>query len=278
MKHLLVASDLSARSDRALQRAVQLAGAQGARLTVAHIVDEDVPMAVARAQEAAAREELQRSLAALEAPEAEVVVSTGDVVQDLLALADRIEADLLVVGTHKPRPFWDVFSGTTVERFVRAEVRPVLLVHEPVTGPYQSVLCGIDLSPACVSAGNLAAELAPDAELATFHAVHVPYRGLLAPNDHAGQIAPFVKDARNRLDAWWADAGLSERLPKPEVSVQSVHAAFDQARRGAQAELFALGAHGRAALSPTMLGGFAESLIREPVCDLLIVRGGRATS
>lgn len=278
MKHLLVASDLSARSDRALQRAVQLAGSQGARLTVAHIVDDDVPMAVAQAQETAAREVLVRALSAHDAPEAEVVVSTGDVVQGLLELAERLDADLLVAGTHKPRPFWDLFSGTTMERFVRAEERPVLLVHEPVAGPYRSVLCGIDLSPACVSAGNLAAELAPEADLATFHAVHVPYRGLLAPNDHASEIAPFVNDARNRLDAWWPNAGLSDSLPKPEISVQSVHAAFDKARRAARPELFALGAHGRAALAPTMLGGFAESLIREPVCDLLIVRGGRATS
>lgn len=278
MKQLLVASDLSARSDRALHRAVQLAAAHGAHLTVAHIVDDDVPMAVARTQETAAREALGQALSALDAPEAEVVVSTGAVVQGLLALADRIDADLIVVGTHKPRPFWDVFSGTTVERFVRAEARPVLLVHQPVAGPYRSVLCGIDLSPACVSAGNLAADLAPDADMATFHAVHVPYRGLLAPNDHAGEIAPFVKDARNRLDAWWPNAGLSDRLPKPEISVQSVHAAFDQARRAAKPELFALGAHGRAALAPTMLGGFAESLIREPVCDLLIVRGGRAAA
>ncbi|TNF22143.1 MAG: universal stress protein [Rhodobacteraceae bacterium] len=278
MKHLLVASDLSARSDRALERAVQLARAHGARLTVAHTVDEDMPAAVAEAQQAAAREALGRALETLGATDAEVLVQTGSVVPAILALAERIEANLMVVGTHKPRPFWDVFSGTTVERFVRAVERPVLLVNDPVEGPWRSVLCGIDLSPACVAAGNLAADLAPEAEMATFHAVHVPYLGVLGPRDHAGEIAPFVKDAQNRIDAWWPQAGLSERLPKPEIRAQSVHVAFDQARRAAKAELFALGAHGRAALAPTKLGGFTETLIREPACDMLIVRGGRATS
>lgn len=276
MDRLLVASDLSARSDRALARAAQLASAHQAKLTALHVVDDDLPAHVAAQMRSTAEDSMRAALSAAGAPEAEVIVADGTPVATLLEAAERVSADLVVVGTHRSRPLWDMFSGTTVERLARMSACPVLLVTEPVDGPYRSVLCGIDLSPACATAGNFAVQLAPDAAFATFHAVHVPYRGLLAPNDTAGEVVPFVKEARGLLKAWWPTAGLSDKLPEPEVSTQSIFAAFDQARRTNKAQLFALGAHGRTALSPSLLGSFAESLIREPQCDLLIVRGPRS--
>ena len=42
-----MATDLSARSDRALERAVMLTREHGAELTVAHIIDEELPSALA---------------------------------------------------------------------------------------------------------------------------------------------------------------------------------------------------------------------------------------
>ncbi|MGE5148393.1 MAG: universal stress protein [Candidatus Eiseniibacteriota bacterium] len=39
MKHLVVASDLTALSDRAIERAVRVAAQFGARLTGAHFID-----------------------------------------------------------------------------------------------------------------------------------------------------------------------------------------------------------------------------------------------
>ena len=43
MKHILIGTDLSTRSKPALTRAIQLASQHGARLTVIHVVHEDVP-------------------------------------------------------------------------------------------------------------------------------------------------------------------------------------------------------------------------------------------
>ncbi|WP_170842129.1 hypothetical protein [Pacificibacter marinus] len=46
-----------------------------------------------------------------------------------------------------------------MERIVRILEYPVLLVSHPVTGPYQSILCGLDLSPSCLAAGRTAMSL-----------------------------------------------------------------------------------------------------------------------
>lgn len=274
MKTFLVTSDLSARSDRAVERAAQLARAQGAKLVLAHVIDDDLPDFLATQIQNAARKTLEAVLVAAKAPEdSDIIIETGETVQSITALADRLEADLVVLGLHRVRPFWDMFSGTTMERIVRALRQPVLLAVLPVIGGYKSVLCGIDLSPACVSAAKTAAQLAPDAEFTAFHAVHIPYRGLIAPDASVKQLAPFVEEARLQLNAWWEEVGMPKSLAKPRLVPSSVHTAFAAMQKSQKPDLVAVGAHGRPRLAPTLLGSFTENLIRRPECDTLVVRG-----
>ena len=51
MKKFLMATDLSARSERALERAVSLARNHCAKLTVVHVVDEALPASLAETLE-----------------------------------------------------------------------------------------------------------------------------------------------------------------------------------------------------------------------------------
>ncbi|NIY81196.1 universal stress protein [Celeribacter sp. HF31] len=278
IKHILVASDLSSRSDRAVERAVQVARQHesqgGVKITVMHVIDDDLPQKLVTQMRQAAQDSLRAVLTSENAPEgAEIKVESGDPVSTLAARVEALDADLVILGVHRARPFWDMFAGTTMERLVRAVKRPVLLVRDPVAGPYRSILCGIDLSPACLAAGGAAMALAPEAKISTFHAVHIPYRGMIARDASEKQFAPFVRDARAQLDQWWDRAEVPEGLPKPEIRTASVQEAFTAELQSTEADLFALGAHGRMLLSPSLLGGFTEAQIRDPRCDLLIVRG-----
>jgi nucleotide-binding universal stress UspA family protein len=273
MKKILVTSDLSHRSDRAVERAVQLSQQHGAKITLLHVIDDELPATMIAQMRVAAQETLAAVLKSESAPEsAEVVIKTGPIMDTIVAFAKDMDPDIVVLGTHKPRIFWDMFTGTTVERIVRALEHPVLLVSQPVTGPYQSILCGLDLSPSCLAAGRTAMSLSPDAKATTFHAVHVPYRGMLAPHASEKQTAPFFNDANNRLAQWWDENDIPEGMSKPEVSLTSVSLAFEQARTQSKADLVTLGAHGRTSLAPTFLGSFTEEQIRTPITDVLIVR------
>ncbi|MBW6417242.1 universal stress protein [Celeribacter sp. PS-C1] len=274
IKRILVTSDLSSRSDRAVERAVQLAGQHGAKIVLMHVIDDDLPAPVVAQMRETATETMQAVLNSANAPEeTEITVESGEAVRTITEMAETIDADLVVLGVHRPRPFWDMFAGTTMERLVRALNKPVLLVRDPVTGPYQSVLCGIDLSPSCLAAGRTAMALAPEAAVNTFHAVHVPYRGMIARDASEKHLAPFVKEAQIHLDTWWAEADIPEGLPKPDISPASVNDVYTASLTESDADLFALGAHGRMPLSPSLLGGFTEAQIRDPRCDLLVVRG-----
>lgn len=55
MRKMLMATDLSVRCDRALQRALSLAGELGAELEILHVVDESLIEGITRQHEAAAR-------------------------------------------------------------------------------------------------------------------------------------------------------------------------------------------------------------------------------
>lgn len=272
MKSILVASDLSARSDRAIRRAARLARQHNAALTVLTVVDDDLPPAAATAFEATARETLNDLVTSLDATDAVTMVQLGDPVETIVATAEELDVDLLVMGTHKARPFWDMFAGTTMERVVRATARPVLLVKNPATGPYESVICGIDLSPSCVAAANMAARLAPEAHFTAFHAIHIPYQGFISAHHSVEGLAPFVDEAAKELDGWWKTAGISDKIAKPSVVPDSVTDVFETTSKAVSADLFALGAHGRPVFAPTLLGSFTEAQIRDPACDVLISR------
>ena len=67
MKRILVATDLSGRSDRALQRAVALAREFGAELAVVHVIDESLPARVLARHEEAAKSAIEEQVCSLPA-------------------------------------------------------------------------------------------------------------------------------------------------------------------------------------------------------------------
>jgi len=272
MERILVASDLSSRSERAVRRAMLLAKESGARLAVVTAIDGDLPMSVGLALKKSAADELSRLCRSISDYPAEIFVDVGETVDVVLQLAEKIDADLIVLGVHRDRPFWDMFSGTTMERVIRATERPVLLVKDPVERAYERILCGIDLSPACSAAAKFSAEIAPNADLVAFHAVHVPYRGFMVHSESTNALQPFLAEAQADLDSWWATAEMPTNCEKPVAEVDSLGRSFATKFDGLKPDLIAVGAHGRAAIAPTILGGFTENLVRKPPADVLIVR------
>ncbi|MEO1329970.1 MAG: universal stress protein [Pseudomonadota bacterium] len=272
MDRILIASDLSIRSERPLRRAFKLAERDGAELTIAHIVDEDLPEEMARRMLEEGGAELGRLAASISAHPHTIRVEVGDPLTRLHEIADEIDADLLVLGRHRPRPLADMFGGTTLERLVRGGRRPILLVVDAVDHAYERPVCGLDASPACVAAAEMAAALAPGARISTFHSVHVPFRGYLAPHGSPEEIAPFLEAARREMAAWLAEAGLPEACDPPVLTATGLSGALSAAMARSKADLLAVGAHGRWTLSLSSLGGFTEGLLRDPPCDMVVVR------
>ncbi len=280
MKKFLMATDLSARSDRALERAVMLAQDHEAYLTIAHVIDEDLPSALSDAQEDAAKhaiDEYVDKLAAGKRDRISIKVVCGRAHADILDMSEKVEADLVILGMHREDAFKDRFRGTTAERIIRAGGVPVLLVKDRVIRPYQQVIVGVDFSAFSRRAVEFAVQFVPNGNFHLVHAYGVPFEGFLYGHDTKRQVAKlqeveFEKMIDDEMATFLASldqkvAGI-ERVMK-QGTVREV--IFEQARR-LKPDLVAMGTHGRTGIAHAFLGSVAEDLLRAPPCDVLAVK------
>lgn len=269
---ILVATDLSIRSERALRRAAQLAVQHEAELTALCIIDEDLPVKLAHKVREDMVDELALHCEGLDHGHAIQRVEIAEVVQGILKVLEESGADLLVLGIHRHRPLWDLVYGTTMERILRVAQVPVLLVKTVPHAPYARILAGIDMSEACALSISEAHELSPEAAISAFHAVHVPYRGLVAPHGSAEALSPFLDEAERAMETWWESADLPAACEMPRAESAGRTELLMQKLNEVSPDLLAIGAHGRSSFTPTMLGSFTEQILRDPPCDVLVVR------
>lgn len=271
----IVATDLSARSDLAIRRAAWLAERHGAKLILCHVVDDAAPPEIAAQARDAALSALARFTGSLsDEVEFELWVDFGDPTADILSLVAQEAPDLLILGTHRPRPFLDALRETTAQRIVRLTTCPVLMVADRVDHAYDHVLAATDFSPASTAAITLASKLAPNAPITPVHAFHVPYSGLMT---YGGQgiddVTASFKLESAEDEARWRDATpLPEACGPTVIAPGSITQVLADQIAATGASLIAAGAHGRVGQGRALLGSVATDLLRQPLCDVLIAR------
>lgn len=132
LKSVLVPTDFSATSQKALRHALAIARHYGAKIYLAHVVSSLTisvagPDATKAAAEAAARDarRLENELlecGALKGLRYEVIVRQGDVWGELDQVIRQEEVDLVVIGTRGRRGVRKLFLGSVAEQiFHRAD-------------------------------------------------------------------------------------------------------------------------------------------------------------
>ncbi len=271
---ILVATDMSARSDRALERAFQLGGALTLPVTALLVLDDALPADLL----APLHEKVEKQLTAIcdrNAGDAEyqVTIQPGDPTEELLKAVDG--DTLLVMGPHRPRPFLDALRETTMQRVTRRTNASVLLVTAPMVGTYENILSLVDFGPASTAALKLGAELAPNATLTAAHAINIPYSGMLETTG-AVQMdlqACFLRESELQDREWRRDTELPDRLePKTILTQTAPLGLVHHLTRDGRYDLVTAGAHGRVGAARSILGSLALDLIRNPPCDVLLAR------
>lgn len=280
MKNILMATDLSARSDRALARALGLARDRGCALTVVHVVDEDLPASLADAQADAARASIRGhidGLAGGAGADVAVKIVFGRPYVSILEISEDSDADLIVLGQHREDAFKDMFRGTTVERVIRAGNVPVLLVRDRVAGPYGRIMVGVDFSVYSRRAIEFAVGFAPGGVFHLVHAYDVPFKGFLYGHDtrrevgkqHQAQFAQMIEaEMASFLAGLDAPPPGLERIAREGAVRDVIHQEIDRLRP----DLLVIGTHGRTGVAHAFLGSVAEDLLRSPPCDVLAVK------
>lgn len=274
MKSILVATDMSPRSDRAIERAAMLAKECDAQLHILSIIDSALPEEIAASLTDDIRGKLSRYATHLNGvygitPVPHVVV--GDLTTDLKAGCDAHEADLVVLGLHRPRPILEHFRETTMELLVRQAEIPVLLVKNAALGPIKKAVAAIDFSPASAGAVEAVHRLAPNAQISLISALHVPYAGMLG-SERTNLEAAFRKEMEVIRDSWMEKYPLPEGLDPPVIVAGAVQMVVEAQVEALGADILAIGAHSRSLPTRWTIGSLAGDLVRRPPTDLLIAQ------
>lgn len=276
MRHILLATDLSDRSDRAFERAVLLAEHFKARLHLLCAVDDDLPDRLTRSIKAETEVGLREAAAAAQARgvDASWSIDAGRPHVAILRAAAERPCDLMLLGSHRESQFSDLFLGTTVERVVRYGRTPLLMVRQRAREAYGKVLVAADFSPPSERALCFALSLAPTANFRVVHAFETPFPAFLPRANYAAEVRSEREGLLKALVAKCAVSPAGGRVPRISSSAVEgeVEGALRQLASEEKPELIALGTHGRTGLAHAILGSIAESMLRNPPCDILAVR------
>ena len=275
LNKILVATDMSPRSDRAVRRAFDLGRAHDVPVTVLTVLDDAMPPDLTDLLHAKAELQLDQFAASVADGHAhDVTIRVGDPTEIILEAAQNDPRCLLVMGVHRPRPFLDALRETTMQRIVRRTANPVLLVKDAVDHSYAKVGAACDFSPASTASLRLALTLAPTARARLIHALHVPYAGMLGNTTSAADdlTTAFHKEAAQHDAAWRASESLPDAAGDTEIIVGSPYPLLRGLAEAGDVDLIAVGAHGRVGSARAILGSLSMDLMRDPPCDVLIAR------
>ena len=277
MKRLLFATDLSPRSDRAMDRALDLMAGDDARLSILYVIDEDLPANAIEPLRREAVKAIESRLNCLSAPlkgRISFRIETGTPEMRILEVAEEEAAELIIAGTHRKDFLGDLFLGTTVERVIRYGEGPVLVVRDRFQAPYRRILVGTDFSVHSRRALEFALQMVPQGTFHLLHAFDVPYGGFLTGQDVRQQTAENHRQQMDRMLGEELTAFLATlRSPAPEIEPilrqGSVQEVIMQQIEELHPDLLVVGTHGRTGIAHAFLGSVAEGLLSSPPCDVL---------
>jgi nucleotide-binding universal stress UspA family protein len=288
-RSLLVPLDLTALSDRVVGRVALLPLAQGACITLLHVVPTTLPPRNQRRAERDAKNLLADERTSLvkalpKGVKVEVTVSVGTPVSEITACAGAVKAELVVMGRGGGRGFRDFFLGSTAERVIRRGQLPVLAVRLPVRRHYQRPTLALDFDqgPDQVLGPLLRLLLPHRPRVTVIHAYDVPYRGLvyrsLCEEDTEEELDHYRQKVSDELIQ-----RLAVSLARSKVQMNDAPSWRIQVRLGdprsvirkvvkkEHTDLLALATHGYRGVAHALLGTVAGDVLRHVACDVLVV-------
>lgn len=273
---ILLATDLSCRCDRALDRATALAAEWRARLVVLHAQEELAPVddlpswrRPADAQQVA-RKRVQRDLRNADGLDFEVLIQKGDAVPLIVNAVKNHACGLIVTGVARNETLGRFHLGATVNALMHKTEVPVLVVKTRSLGSYRKVIVATDLSEGSRGALETALTLLPAAHFTLFYTYEIPFLGMVDDKvralDGAAQQAKL--EVQGFLAATPAAAGRTIQIICEHGEIGAL---LEELAETQGADLIVLGTKGRSGLAGLLLGSVAKYLLSRVSTDVLVV-------
>jgi nucleotide-binding universal stress UspA family protein len=305
IRRILCPIDFSDFSRRALDHAVAIARWYNSAVTLLHArtiapvaayaPGSGMPPYVALTP--ADREAILASLRRFAASEAATDVAMdyeiveGHAAGEILARADTLPADLLVLGTHGRSGFERLVLGSVTEKVLRKAACPVLSVPkgtpDVVPAPpvlFKRILCAIDFSDCSMHALNYAMSLAQeaDAHLTVVNVLELPpdiprerHENLMpGPRNLTEYFAAAEEDRRARLKDAIPESVRAYCVVNTVLATGKPYREILRVAAEEKSDLIAIGIHGRSRADVFFYGSTTEHVVREASCPVLTLRTG----
>lgn len=186
--------------------------------------------------------------------------------------AERLGAELIVVGATRRGRVGRALLGTTAQRVLRGAPAPVLVLRGAIPADLDRVLMTTDTSP--LSAG--VQEVGLDVVEALFPRSRAELRSLLVVDAPAGlppELSPSFLEERCLAEV---SGFLAERRKRDRAVRGMVRVGLPADEIAAEceewdAQLLILGTHARSGVRRLLLGSVAEAAVRSVHCNVLVV-------
>ncbi|WP_395394446.1 universal stress protein [Novosphingobium sp. BL-8A] len=265
---IIATTDLSARSDRAVDRAFELARDLGRPVKVVHVVKSEGHAGLSSGQ---LEHRVRETLPDL-GDGAAILLPQGSPPATIARTAVEEGGALIVAGVARYNQISDYFLGTAVDYLIRHADVPVLVVKQRQRGLYRRILIPTDFGAASKAAILAAARLFPQAAIRVVHVFHVGFEGW-------GVAEHVREETLARAEAGMAEflgsddfAGIAPGRIEPILANGEPETAFGQAIEDYEPDLVALGTQGGGGLRQVTVGSRASSLLSWVRPDTLVVR------
>jgi nucleotide-binding universal stress UspA family protein len=297
-KKILVPTDFSEYSDYALRYANAFAKMSGGTIDCVHVVDTTFLGDAGVGGVYVSSGDLERSIEAVKAQaekelkhfvRKEKLLGTevtphlrdGHAAEQIVALADEIDADLIIIPTHGRSGLDRMVFGSTCDKVLRSAHVPVLAVKHPEHEALDkdgnlkinNVLCPLDFSTFSHGALPLAKEICEKFD-ATMHLAHIVDTRFDYPEWTAQAVVNnseyLLKAAKESLDKTASEMG--KIRTEIDVSLGVPHKTLVDATENNQIDLVVVPTHGRKGIAHALLGSVAEKIVRGAHCPVMVVR------
>jgi nucleotide-binding universal stress UspA family protein len=299
LKSILVPTDFSAESWKALRYGIAFAHEFNAALWLIHVVEpppfavgfEAVPIALEDTQLLKSSERRLKKLAAERVP-ADIPLNTlvqhGAPFETIVSIARAHEIDMIIASTHGHTGVKRVLFGSTAERIVQHAPCPVLVVREreheflgdaPRTNhrtiELKRLLVPIDFSECSRKAVEYGVALAREfrAEMVCLHSIEIPYgmgeAGLIIETEAVNKR--LREEGEQHASAFLQNQAASTSQ-ECTIKLGTPYREIIRMADERQIDLIILGTHGRSGVRHFLLGSTAERVVRHAHCPVMVVR------
>jgi len=294
VRRIVVPLDFSSESLRALDFALPLAKRFGAQIHVVHVYEGAHEFSTVTTSPLLwSVEEAKRHLA----DEVELAfgtrprrenchLRTGKPGQEIVASAEELGAELIVIATHGRSGFRHVRLGSITEKVIRQAHCPVLVVREKMRGPIktaaegivlQRILVPVDFSECAATGARYASAFgtAVGADLLVAQVIrpplHLVEQGRGPAEAWPAELKDTVLAAGNNLDTLTNSLPLIGISAETQVDVGVPAEKLAQISSRPDIDLIVLSTHGFTGLRRALLDSVAEELTRTADCPVLVV-------